>query len=162
MVWAVVCLALVAACLLLWQQNRAMRRSLNPWEGRPAVTAFWDGFLRYHQKTDVVLPDDSVSVVEDITQRPISLGDYLSRNYMRQIQASNISADRKVDLDQIANHNLVTFGGVRAAQQMLALIPVSYPAGTYAVALLCGGLDQERQRDSAGREEGESVGASVR
>jgi hypothetical protein len=125
-VWAVVCLALAAACLLLVQQNRAMRRSLNPWEGRPAVTAFWNDFLRYHQQTDVVLPDDSVSVVEDITQRPISLGDYLSRNYMRQIQASDISADRKVDLDQIANHNLVTFGGVRAAQQMLALIPVSY------------------------------------
>ena len=126
-VWAVVCLALAAACLVLVQQNRAMRRSLNPWQGRPAVTAFWDDFLRYHQQTDVVLPDDSVSVVEDITQRPISLGDYLSRNYMRQIQASDISADRKVDLDQIANHNLVTFGGVRAAQQMLALIPVSYP-----------------------------------
>jgi hypothetical protein len=125
-VWAAVSVALVAACLLLLQQNRAMRKSLNPWEGRPAVTAFWNDFLRYHQQTDVVLPDDSVSVVEDITQRPISLGDYLSRNYMRQIQASDISADRKVDLDQIANHNLVTFGGVRAAQQMLTLIPLSY------------------------------------
>jgi hypothetical protein len=124
--WAVVCLALAAACLVLVQQNRAMRKSLNPWDGRPAVTAFWDEFLRYHQQTDVVLPDDSVSVVEDITQRPISLGDYLSRNYMRQIQASDISADRKVDLDQIANHNLVTFGGVRAAQQMLTLIPLTY------------------------------------
>lgn len=125
-VWGAVCLALVAACLLLFQQNRAMRKSMNPWEGRPAIAAFWDDFLRYHQQTDVVLPDDSVSVVEDITQHPITLGDYLSRNYMRQIEASNVSADRKVDLDQITNHNLVTFGGVRAAQQMLALIPLSY------------------------------------
>jgi hypothetical protein len=125
-VWAAVCLALVAACLLLFQQNRAMRKSMNPWEGRPAMTAFWDDFLRYHQQTDVVLPDDSVSVVEDITQHPITLGDYLSRNYMRQIEASNVSADRKVDLNQITNHNLVTFGGVRAAQQMMALIPLSY------------------------------------
>ena len=32
---------------------------------------------------------------------------------------------RKVDLDQVFSHNLVTFGGVRAAQQMLALIPAA-------------------------------------
>jgi len=42
---------------------------------------------------------------------------------MRQIQASDISADRKVDLDQVFGHNLITFGGVRAAQEVLAEIP---------------------------------------
>jgi hypothetical protein len=125
--WAAVSVALAVACVLLAQQNRTMRRSLYPWEGKPAIAAFWAGFLRYDQQTDVVLPDDSVSVVEDITQRPITLGDYLNRNFIRQIQSSNLSTDRKVDLDQIVNHNLVTFGGVRAAQQMLALIPLSYP-----------------------------------
>ena len=123
--WACTSLALACTCIALVQQDRAMRKELSPWAGKPAVEAFWSDFLRFHQQTDVVLPDDSVSVIEDITHRPISLGDYLSRNYMRQIQSSDISADRKVDLDQVFSHNLVTFGGVRAAQQMQALLPAS-------------------------------------
>ena len=123
--WAMVSLILAVACGLLWQQNRAMHKELSPSEGKPAVAAFWAGFLSSHQQTDVVLPDDSVSVIQDVIHHPISLEDYLSHDYMRQIQSLDISADRKADLDQIHAHNLITFGGVRAAQQMLAQIPAS-------------------------------------
>ena len=125
--WPAACLLLAIACSVLFQQDRMMRKALYPWEGKPAVAAFWGDFLQNNQQTDIVLPDDSASVVEDITHRPVSLGDYLSREYMRQIQSSDISADRKEDLYQIFNHNLVTFGGVRAAQQILAEIPAQYP-----------------------------------
>jgi hypothetical protein len=38
-----------------------------------------------------------------------------------------MSADRKEDLYQILNHNLVTFGAVRAAQDILNEVPASYP-----------------------------------
>ncbi len=127
-VWAAVCATLAVAGMLLYQQGRTLRRILNPWDGKPAVTAFWGDFLRYHQQTDVVLPDDSLSVIEDLVRHPISLGDYLNRNYMREIQSSpDLSPERKYDLDQIFSHNLVTFGGVRAAQQIQGLIPASSP-----------------------------------
>lgn len=125
-IWALVSLSLAAACAVLLHQNRAMYTALSPWEGKPAVAAFWTGFLRPDQRIDVVLPDDSASVVEDISGRPNTLGDYLSRNY-DWIEASNMSADRKKDLFQILNHNLVTFGAVRAAQLMLNEVPSSYP-----------------------------------
>lgn len=117
---------LAVACGILFQQNRAMRSALYPWGGKPAVAAFWEAFLRYHQQTDIVLPDDSFSVIQDLSNRPVSLEDYLNRNYMRQIQSSDMSADRKIDVDQVFDHNLVTFGGIRAAEQILALIPKSY------------------------------------
>ena len=126
--WATVSIALAITCVVLFQQDRAMRKALNPWEGKPAVAAFWGDFLRYRQQTDFVLPDDSLSVSEDLLGHPISLEDYLNRNYMRQIQSSNLSPDRKFDLDQINAHNLVTFGGVRAAQLILGMIPA--PAST--------------------------------
>ena len=126
--WAAVCATLAITCVFFFQQDRALRKVLNPWDGKPAVAAFWGDFLRYHQQTDVVLPDDSLSVIEDLVRHPISLGDYLNRNYMREIQSSNLSPERKYDLDQIFSHNLITFGGVRAAQQMLALIPAPSPA----------------------------------
>ena len=124
-IWAAASLLLAVACLVLLQQNRAMHKQLSPWEGKPAVAAFWSDFLRYHQQTDVVLPDDSVSVIQDLVHHPITLDEYLSREYMRQVQASDLSVDRKEDLNQVFSHNLITFGGVRAAQQMLAEIPAS-------------------------------------
>jgi hypothetical protein len=127
LLWAALCLILTAGCVYQFQQNRTMRKVLNPWDGKPALAAFWGDFLRYHQQTDVVLPDDSLSVIEDLVRHPISLGDYLNRNYMREIQSSDLSPERKFDLDQIYSHNLVTFGGVRAAQQMLTEIPVTFP-----------------------------------
>lgn len=123
--WAVVSVILAVLCLVLVYQIRIMRRQLYVWEGKPAIAAFWGDFLGSHRQTDVVLPDDSVSLIEDLSQGPISLGDYLNHNYMRQIQSSDISAERKTVLDNVFSHNLVTFGGVRAAQLALSLIPAS-------------------------------------
>ena len=123
--WGAGCLALAIVCAVLYQQNRVMQKALHPWEGKPAVAAFWTGFLNNKQQTDIVLPDDSASVIEDITHRPTSLEDYLSRDYMRQIQSSAISADRKADVYEIFGHNLITFGGVLAALRIVALDPLS-------------------------------------
>lgn len=122
-----VCISLAIACAVLFQENRAMRKALQPWDGHPALTAFWSGFLDSHRQTDIVLPDDSVSVIEDMTGQPVMLGDYVNREFLRRIQSSNISPDRKQDVSQIFNHNLVTFGAVRAAQLMLGEIPATYP-----------------------------------
>jgi hypothetical protein len=118
---------LALVCIALYRQNRTMRAVLHPWDGQPAVAAFWNGFLDPHRQTDVVLPDDSVSVIEDITGNPITLGDYLSHSYVRQIQTSSMSEDRKADVYQVYNHNLVTFGAVRAAQTVLSEIPANDP-----------------------------------
>lgn len=127
LLWATVSLFLAAACAVLAIQNRTMRVALYPWENQPAVAAFWTGFLDSKLPTDIVLPDDSASVVEDITQSPISLGDYLSRGFERQIQSTEMSDDRKADVFEVFKHNLVTFGAVRAAQLVLGEIPSDEP-----------------------------------
>ncbi len=126
--WGSACAILAVTCILLFQQDRSMRSALNPWGGRPAVEAFWSGFLGNHQQTDVVLGDDSLSITQDLIRHPISLEDYLSRDYMRQIQSPDFSFDRRFDLEQLFSHNLVTFGGVRAARLVLAQIPVAAAA----------------------------------
>jgi hypothetical protein len=126
---ALLCLsiALVTVCIIEYRQIRTMHLAQPPWDGKPAVAAFWTGFLDSHKQTDVVLPDDSVSVVEDITQQPIAFGDYLSRGFERQIQSSDLSTDRKGDVYEILKHNLVAFGAVRAAQLVLGEIPSADP-----------------------------------
>jgi hypothetical protein len=127
LIWAAVCIALAALCAYQYRQNRTDQAALTAWNGKPALAAFWSDFLRYRQQTDLVLPDDSLSLIVDLVGHPVSLGDYLSRDYMQQVQASSLSADRKYDLQQVYSHNLVTFGGVRASQQILAQIPPSLP-----------------------------------
>jgi hypothetical protein len=126
-VWPLVSLLLALACVTLYVQNRTLRKVIYPWDGQPALAAFWSGFLDSHQQTDLVMPDDSASVMEDITHNPITLGDYMSRDFIQQIQSSDMSADRKQDVSQILAHNLVTFGAVRAAQALLGEIPATYP-----------------------------------
>jgi hypothetical protein len=123
--WAALCLVFAVVCIVQFQQNRSMRKMENAWDGKPALAAFWGDFLRYRQQTDIVLPDDSLSLIEDLVGHPILLGDYLNRNFMRQIQSSDLSPERKFDLDQVFGHNLVTFGGVRSAQQVTIMIPAS-------------------------------------
>ena len=120
-------LSLATACVALYVQNRTMRKALYPWDGQLALAAFWGGFLDSHRQTDLVLPDDSASVMEDITHNPLTLGDYMSRGFIEQIQSGGMSADRKEDVFQVLNHNLVTFGAVRAAQALLGEIPATYP-----------------------------------
>ena len=123
--WAIVCLLFAITCGVLYKQNRAMQKTLHPWEDKPAVAVFWGDFLSKSQQTDIVLPDDSASLIENITHHPITLGDYLNRSFLQQIRSSDFSADRKADLDEVFNHNLITFGGVLAAQRIIALDPFS-------------------------------------
>lgn len=115
-------LAIVAA--VLFQQNRELRSTTPGFSQKPTVQAFWQGFRQLNPNTDIVLPDDSLSLIEDLINRPVSLDDYLSRNFMREVQASDtLSADRKYDANQIFAHNLITFGGVRAAEEMMPYLP---------------------------------------
>lgn len=123
--WALPSLILATVCIVLFLQNRAIQKQLYTWEGKPAVTAFWVDFLRSHSQTDIVLADASLALTEDLVQHPIPLGNYLNSGYIRQIETMDLSPDRRSDLAQIFNRNLVSFGDFRAAQQILALAPVS-------------------------------------
>lgn len=123
--WPIACALLVGVCVWLIWQNRTLRKQLHPWEYKPAVAAFWANFLRSDRETDIVLPDSSVSISEEFTGHPVALNEYLDRTYINGVHSSDMSVDRKADLDLIFSHNLVTFGDLRAAQQILALNPLS-------------------------------------
>jgi hypothetical protein len=124
-VWPIACSLLVGVCGWLIWQNHTMRKQLHPWEYKPAVAAFWANFLHSDRETDIVLPDSSVSISEEFTGHPVALNEYLDRTYINGVHSSDMSVDRKSDLDRIFSHNLVTFGDLRAAQQILALDPLS-------------------------------------
>jgi hypothetical protein len=110
--------------LLLWQ-NLALRHSTSVWDHQPELAAFWTGFVKSAPQTDIVLPDASVTMSEEIVGREMSLDEYLDRNFFRERNGEKMSADRRQALEIIFNHNLVALGDFHAAQQILGLSPVS-------------------------------------
>jgi hypothetical protein len=123
--WGAATLALIAGCGGLLWQNHELRRSADLFAQRPAVAAFWMSMVHAAPQTDIVLPDASVSMSEEVTGKPISLSDYLDRKFTGGESAGQMSADRRQALDTIFNHNLVTLGDFHAAQQILSLTPIA-------------------------------------
>jgi hypothetical protein len=124
LVWGAACMALAFGCLLLFQHVRAMHKLLYTWEGKPAVSALWQDFVKPSQQTDIVLPDASLSIREELTGQPISLSNYINREYINETKSLPAGNERREDLNDSYSHNLVAFGDFRAAQQILALSPV--------------------------------------
>jgi hypothetical protein len=114
----------LACCSLLWQ-NRSLRKSKNIWDQEPMLTAFWTDLAKAAPQTDIVLPDASVMMSEEMMGREVSLNDYLERKFIPEIKDEKISPDRRQALQTIFGHSLVTMGDFQAAQQVLALTPIA-------------------------------------
>lgn len=119
--WAAACAAVAVASVAgtsWWQSSHRLPEAARE---TPEVTAFWSHFANPAHPADIVLPDDSLSVAEDVLKRPVQLSDYLDRSYKAVMNSPTLSADRQSDVWQILNHNLITLGAFHAAQQILSL-----------------------------------------
>lgn len=126
-IWVLVSLFLAIACATLTWQVHTLHTIAQGWEGRPAVVAFWAGFLDQRRETVIVIADSSISLIEDIRHEPITFDDYTSRRFLEQIQSSDMDAERKADLQEIFSHNLISFGEARVVQMLDTEIPPKYP-----------------------------------
>jgi hypothetical protein len=125
LIWAGLAAALAILCVILLQQNQALRSSSALWAGRPEAEAFWKDFVKGQHEIDIVLPDASVTLSEEMTHKRMLLSDYLNHEYVTQEEKVSLSPDRISDLHDIFGHNLVTLGDFHAAQQILALTPIA-------------------------------------
>lgn len=121
--WTALSGVLGIACVILLWQDYGLRKKNDLWAERPATAAFWTTFAQAAPQTDIVLPDASVSMSEEMRGKPLSLSDYLDRNYIHR--SEEMTPDRRQDLETIFNHNLVTLGDFHAAQQILNLAPIA-------------------------------------
>ncbi|SEG69940.1 hypothetical protein SAMN05421819_4394 [Bryocella elongata] len=119
--WAIASVAIAALSVVSFGWWQAGHRPADAAHAGPAVSAFWSRFASTAHPADIVLPDDSLSVAEDVLKRPVMLTDYLDRSYQGVINTSSLSDDRKADLWQILNHNLITLGAFHGAQQISSL-----------------------------------------
>jgi hypothetical protein len=113
--------SLSVACVALALLYRNVQRPLHAWEEHPAMTAFWQPFLAHREGTDVILPDTSLSLIQDITHRPIDLPSYLSRGFLNDGTEFGMSADRRADLGMIAARHYCNPGDFQVAQRIMSL-----------------------------------------
>lgn len=105
---------------LAWQ-NRDLRMRADVRLQQPETIDFWSSFVKSAPQTDVVLPDASFIMADEILGKPLSLSDYTSRTFPGLRHGSGLSKDRQEDLEAIFAHNLVLFGDFTAAQHILAM-----------------------------------------
>ena len=117
----IVILALSGLCLALRQELRNAHRIMYPWQNSPVLAEFWGTFLGDPRDTDLVLTDSSYSLIQDLTHKPISLSEYLSRDYTNHLQDRDPAMTAA--LNRISNWGLGSSGEFEAAQRFLALDP---------------------------------------
>ena len=120
-----VAVLLAIYCVFLLRVNRSKEIAIQPMLGKPALAAFWPRFLESPHETDIILADTSFALMEDIAKQYFPLSEYLDRSYLHQIQSSDLSTDRKADLDFIAVRPNGSLGDFRVAHRIWALDPVS-------------------------------------
>jgi hypothetical protein len=123
--WITLGLLLAIACGVLALRLNRTENELHPFRRNPALAAFWSKFLYSKRQTHIVLADSSVSLNADITQHQFTLSEYLDHGYDSMPANSDLSRDRQQDVHRVFAHNLVTYGDVLAAQQILMLDPFS-------------------------------------
>jgi hypothetical protein len=84
----------------------------------------WHG-TRFSPSTTGARTQATITLIEDFTQRQISLNDYLSRSHLHQLEAQELSVDRKNDLNLIVSRNFGSVGDFRVAQRIMALDPTA-------------------------------------
>jgi hypothetical protein len=116
---------LLVVCLLQWNQNRALRSQLHPWQNQAALAAFWSRFMAPDQETDIVVADTSFALVQDLSGQQFSLRDYLNGTYANYDRFPGMSDLQKSQLSLIASRLNGSIGDFVVAERIRTLDPTS-------------------------------------
>lgn len=134
-------------CLFFWSRYHAvsiqyetLHHSLYSWQYEPSVAELWDSIFSAKPDTDVVLADASFGLLQDINKKSFSFDDYLSHNYLGQLQARPLSPDLHAVLGRIAVWNLGSQDEFMLARRILALDPLEQHMHLYSARNYMPGL----------------------
>ncbi|MDR3723700.1 MAG: hypothetical protein P4K83_04345 [Terracidiphilus sp.] len=98
----------------------AAQAALSPWRSQPSVAALWTPFFASSHDTDVILGDNSLLLIEQITRQFASVNGYFSRNYLAELQDSKITPNDRFILSLIASKGLGSNSEFKLAQRIMA------------------------------------------
>ncbi len=112
------CLLLAAVCVRLLIDNRYLSRASTNYQA-PAVRALWGTFFRSGRPTEIVLPDTSILMFQELTGRPIKLSDYLAQEYRKAATSPEFSPDLRLALGLLIAHRSTSGEEVRIVRRVL-------------------------------------------
>lgn len=113
----VVC-ALVSG-IVVWSVSRPGYEAGLPSMG-PDIRSIWSEVLKPDQPTDVVLADSALGLIRELAEKPVSLNDYISRQYLRRPDLA--AADPERDEVAIAlSRRLTSMADVQISNNVLVL-----------------------------------------
>ena len=128
-VWAAVSvfiLVLAIGCsFLFWTRYRALHRAIYAWQDQPSVSELWSRILAANPETDIVLSDNSIGLVQTLSKQTFPLKDYLSHNYLNELQSDDFSPDKQAAMSRILSWNLESPEESTLARRILRLDPLS-------------------------------------
>ena len=123
-------LILAAACAVLsihsyrqQQELKRMQTALMPWKSQPALAAIWGGFLDSSHETDIVIGDNSLLLIEQLTGKLTPFDSYVNRSYLNDPQLSSYNADRRFLLDLLARKTMGSTSEFKFAHRIMSLDP---------------------------------------
>jgi hypothetical protein len=122
-------LVLAAACIAMWNQIQSTNRLLYPWKYEPSVAAFWSGFLKTDQDTDIVISDASFSLVQSLSKTQIALTDYQSRSYINKFNEQ--TPEMASNLNLISDWNLASPSEFKLVLRLMTLDPLKNTIHVY-------------------------------
>lgn len=134
-------------CVFFWSryhtasvQYEALHHSLYSWQYEPSVAELWTSILSARPDTDIVLADASFGLLQDINKKSFSFDDYLSHDYLNQLEAMPLSPDSEAVLSRIAAWDLGSQDEFMLARRILALDPLEQHMHLYSARNYMPGL----------------------
>jgi hypothetical protein len=115
----------IGCALLFWGRYRALHHALYAWQDQSSMSDLWSRILTANPETDIVLSDDSIGLAQALSNRTVSLKDYLGRSYISQLQSDDLSPDKQAAMSRILSWNLESPEESTLARRILRLDPLS-------------------------------------
>jgi hypothetical protein len=123
-------IALLSSCIFLYindlrqkQKIHDLEQSLAPWRGKPTVAMLWAGFFDSEHDTDIVMGDDSLLLIEQLSSRYTTFTGYLNHTYKDGTQVPGLSPEMRSTIKLIASKGLGSNSEFKLAQKLLILDP---------------------------------------
>ena len=135
----------IGCALLFWGRYRALHHALYGWQDQSSMSDLWSRILTANPETDIVLSDDSIGLAQALSNRTVSLKDYLGRSYLSQLQSDDLSPDKQAAMSRILCWNLGSPEEFALARRILRSRPAQQAFPPLQRPLLYGRLDSPGQ-----------------
>jgi hypothetical protein len=118
-------LCLILAGAVVWLVMRDLRRQPQPiaLDSGPSLQALWSQLILPGRLTSVVLADSCLSLLQNAAQQPVTLEEYLRRDFGRLLDATPNDDRLRPFLDMVVARQYTSIADVDVARRILRLDP---------------------------------------